>query len=192
MKGSYVEDLANHNGPESCGAAREGGVEALAGGRTGQVLSREIRDLLRKRQVLRDAHAVEECGGATLGTPPARGVPGSRVVKDYVHVRKHLVRELGDPTSVCGGENCRPCREVKGRTPMTNGPGKSDRFIKPVESPNNAEGPAAEAMEGRERAEGNSPERNALRTRGRESTLSAHAPSGAATDLKSFISMSQP
>jgi hypothetical protein len=41
MKVSYVEDLANHNGPESCGAAREGGVEALTGGRTGRVLSRE-------------------------------------------------------------------------------------------------------------------------------------------------------
>ena len=58
MKVSYVEDLANHNGPESCGAAREGGVEALTGGRTGRVLSREIYALLRKQQVLRDADAV--------------------------------------------------------------------------------------------------------------------------------------
>ncbi len=62
MKVSYVEDLANHNGPESCGAAREGGVEALTGGRTGRVLSREIYALLRKRQVLRDADAVEDVG----------------------------------------------------------------------------------------------------------------------------------
>ena len=31
MKASYVEGLANHDGPESCGAAREGGVEALTG-----------------------------------------------------------------------------------------------------------------------------------------------------------------
>src|SRR5215467_2646870 len=62
MKVSYVEGLANHNGPESCGAAREGGVEALAGGRTGRVWSREIRDLLRKQQILRDAPAVEVCG----------------------------------------------------------------------------------------------------------------------------------
>src|SRR5207237_6648037 len=36
-----------------------------------------------------------------------------------------------------------------------------------------ADGPAAEAREGRERAKGNSPERNALRTQGRESTPSA-------------------
>jgi hypothetical protein len=31
MKVSYVEGLANHNGPESCEAAREGDVEALTG-----------------------------------------------------------------------------------------------------------------------------------------------------------------
>jgi hypothetical protein len=62
MKVSYVEDPANHNGPESCGAAREGGVEALIGGRTGWVLSREIYALMRKQQVLRDADVVEECG----------------------------------------------------------------------------------------------------------------------------------
>jgi hypothetical protein len=62
MKVSYVEDLANHNGPESCGAAREGGVEALTGGRTGRVLSREIHALLRRQQVLRDADAVEYVG----------------------------------------------------------------------------------------------------------------------------------
>lgn len=61
MKVSYVEGIANHNGPESCGAAREGGDEALAGERTGRVLSREIHALLRKQQVLRDASAVEAC-----------------------------------------------------------------------------------------------------------------------------------
>jgi hypothetical protein len=49
MKVSYVEGVENHNSPESCGAAREGGVEALAGVRTGRVLSRrEIHALLCK------------------------------------------------------------------------------------------------------------------------------------------------
>src|SRR6266566_1296273 len=62
MKVSYVEGVANHNGPESCGAAREGGVEALAGGRAGRVLSSEIHALLRKQQVLRDADEVENGG----------------------------------------------------------------------------------------------------------------------------------
>ena len=56
---------------------------------------------------------------------------------------------------------------------MMNGRGKSDSFTVPAKSPNQAEGPAAEATEGRGLAKGNSPERNLLRTQGRESTLSA-------------------
>jgi RNA-directed DNA polymerase len=56
---------------------------------------------------------------------------------------------------------------------MRNGRGKSDSFTVPANSLNKAEGPAAEVREGRELAKGNSPERNVLRTQGRESTLSA-------------------
>src|SRR6266852_8337158 len=55
MKESYGEGLATHADPESCGAAREGGVEALTGARAGRVLSRE-------RTFLRDADAVGESG----------------------------------------------------------------------------------------------------------------------------------
>jgi len=55
MKESYVEGLATHSGPESCGDSREGIVEALTGVRAGRVLSRERVDL-------RDADAVG-CGG---------------------------------------------------------------------------------------------------------------------------------
>ena len=51
MKESYGEGLAIHTGPESCGAARKGGVEALTGERAGRVFSRE-------RHILRDADAV--------------------------------------------------------------------------------------------------------------------------------------
>src|ERR1700688_4914210 len=47
--------LATHIGPESCGAARESGVEALTGERAGQVLSRE-------RNSLRDADVLRRCG----------------------------------------------------------------------------------------------------------------------------------
>ena len=41
MEESYVEGLAAHNGPESCGGVREGVAEALTGVRTGRVFSRE-------------------------------------------------------------------------------------------------------------------------------------------------------
>ena len=55
MKESYECEVATHIGPESCGAAREGGVEGLPGERAGRVFSRV-------RQLLRDADAVRRCG----------------------------------------------------------------------------------------------------------------------------------
>jgi RNA-directed DNA polymerase len=55
MQKSYECELATHLGPESCGAAREGGVEALTGESAGRVSSR-VSDLLR------DADAVRRSG----------------------------------------------------------------------------------------------------------------------------------
>jgi len=40
MQKSYECELATHIGPESCGASRKGGVEALPGERAGRVFSR--------------------------------------------------------------------------------------------------------------------------------------------------------
>jgi len=62
VKVSYVEGVANHNGLESCGATRKGGVEALTEERAGWVLSREIMTLLRKQQALQGADALEISG----------------------------------------------------------------------------------------------------------------------------------
>jgi hypothetical protein len=56
MQKSYGScGLATHIGPESCGAARKGSVEALTGERAGRVFSRV-------RKLLRDADAVRRCG----------------------------------------------------------------------------------------------------------------------------------
>ena len=55
MKESYECEVATHIGPESCGAARKGGVEALTGERAGRVFSRV-------RKFLRDADAVRRSG----------------------------------------------------------------------------------------------------------------------------------
>jgi group II intron reverse transcriptase/maturase len=56
---------------------------------------------------------------------------------------------------------------------MMDGRGKSDRPVVPERPPNNAPERAAEAAEGKGLAEGNSPERNALRTPSRGSAPSA-------------------
>ena len=55
MKKSYECEIATHIGPESCGVARKGGVEALTGERAGRVFSRV-------RTFLRDADAVRRSG----------------------------------------------------------------------------------------------------------------------------------
>ncbi len=55
MQKSYECEVATHIGPESCGAARKGGVEALTGERAGRVFSRV-------RTLLRDADAVGGSG----------------------------------------------------------------------------------------------------------------------------------
>jgi len=55
MQKSYESGSATHIGPESCGAIRKNGVEALTGERAGRVFSRVSF-------FLRDADAVGESG----------------------------------------------------------------------------------------------------------------------------------
>jgi hypothetical protein len=90
MKESYVEGVAGHNGPESCGDVRKGVVEALTGVRAGRVFSRE-------RTTAPGCRRRKEARKATPDTPLSRGVSESRAVADPVHVRKHLAREPGGP-----------------------------------------------------------------------------------------------
>ena len=52
MKKSHESGVATHIGPESCGAARKGGVEALTGECAGRVSSR-VRERLRDADALR-------------------------------------------------------------------------------------------------------------------------------------------
>src|SRR5258706_3107532 len=110
---------------------------------------------------------------APSGAPISRGAPESRAVRDPVHVPRHLAREPGDPKSAQGRSCLGTHREVQGRTPMTNGPGKSDSPVVPEKSPNNAGQPVAEGMEGRGLAKGNLPQQNASRIQSRSDAPSA-------------------
>ena len=172
MKESYGEGLATHTGPESCVSVRKGEGEALTGVRTGRVLSREIHAPLRKQWALRGADAVEISGrphlrrrfGKTLRDPARSQTPS--MYGNTLRGNREIPRSSAASTS-------RPHREVQGRTPMMNGRGKSDSSVVPEKPPNKARATAAEAVEGRGLAKGNSPERNAFRTQSRGDAPSA-------------------
>src|SRR5437867_272850 len=92
MKESYVKGLANHNGPESCGGARKGKVEALTGERAGWVLSREIT-------ISTGCRPCRRGGKATTNESLWQGSEVSREVRDPRHARKQPAREPGDPAA---------------------------------------------------------------------------------------------
>ena len=79
MKEPHVEGVADHDGPESCADAREGGGEALTGETAGWVLSREMF-------ALQGADAVEISGrphdthrhGEVRVGPARSETPGTR------------------------------------------------------------------------------------------------------------------
>jgi hypothetical protein len=105
MQKSYECEVATHIGPESCGAARKGGVEALTGERAGRVLSRVSAIAPGRRRCRRKRKAPS-------GAPISRGVPESRAVRDPEHVRKHLAWEPGDPKFAQGSSCFGTHREV--------------------------------------------------------------------------------
>jgi RNA-directed DNA polymerase len=166
MKELHIEGIANHDDPESCATAREGGGEVLAGARTGSVLSRENRQSGTPTQLsyaegktLRGRNR-EPSGG------PARSETRS-TCGTFSRENREIPRVLATD-GVAGRAG-----KADGRTPAMHALGKSDRPIVPTKLPNNAGKPAAEAVEGRGLAKGNTGEQNAPRTQGRAGAHSA-------------------
>src|SRR5215469_9842019 len=95
MEKSYECVVATHIGPESCGAAREGGAEAFDRGTCGPGIQPRKNIPPGRRRCRRKRKAPS-------WAPTARGAQELRAVRDPVHVRKHLVREPGDPRSAQG------------------------------------------------------------------------------------------
>ena len=91
MRESDTEGVATHGGPESCGCAREGAAEALTGEAAGQLLSRVISYLERRR-----SRAVRK---ATLLGALTRVPDRLHAVIEPEHVAKLFAQELGDLVS---------------------------------------------------------------------------------------------
>ena len=164
MKESDVEGLASHDGPESCGGAGNGAVEAFDRGMHEHGI--ELRD-----HPFRDADVVQSTAGNTTITV-MRGDRRPGAVKDPSRVQNLSAREPGDPRAA-RIDNAGRIEKARGHKSMMHGKGKSDRSIVPTKRPNNAARSAAEDVEGRDRTEGNADEQNADRTQSRTSAPSA-------------------
>ena len=105
MKVSYVEGLANNNGPKSCEAAREGGVEALIG-------KKYAPGIQPRKELTPGCRRCKEKRKAPPEAPISRGASRSRAVTDPVHVWKHLAWEPGDPAFTPDGICLGTHREV--------------------------------------------------------------------------------
>jgi hypothetical protein len=170
MKEPYGEGVASHPSLESCGVAvvaRE--AEALTGGSAGEPWSREI-------PTSTVPTPLGEAEGNTWGRVSASAHGTGRGQRPSACTDTPCAgtgRSHGSP-----GEHDEPERDAKasGRTASVYGRGKSDSRVVPEKRSNNADGPApsaAESVEGRGLAKGNSDEQNAPRTQSREHGFSA-------------------
>ena len=163
MKVRRRKGIANHPGPESCGGAREGVIEALTGESAGQPLSREIR----------------QSGAPTL-LSEAEGHIGEGATREFSSSptrSKTLSMRRSSPNRNCEISSV-PAAQVAaggsgkavGRTPDIYADEKSDACVVPMNDPNNGAGsmPArAEGLEGRRAAKRNTEVPPAPRTQSR-------------------------
>ena len=88
MQVHYDEGLANRIGPEPCAGTREGVGEASVGVRTGQLLSRDRKEVSGADTVCVVEGKMAECASASA--------QAARRGRRTWHVRTFLVREPGD------------------------------------------------------------------------------------------------
>jgi hypothetical protein len=157
MKEPHIEGVAIHDDPESCVSSREGRGEALTGARTGAVLSRENRQSGTPTQL---CYAEGKTHGGRHREPT--GGPARSETRGTCGISSRENREI--PGTLATDGVAGRAGKAEGRTPAMHVTGKSDRPIVPTKPPNKAGQPAAEVVEGRGLAKGNTNEQNAPRT----------------------------
>jgi len=163
MKVQYGKDVANHSGPESCGDAREGVAEALAG-ETGGSAIEPRNPKFGTPTPLSDAEGNMNQGDRRESwDSPARSetlhTPGS-----FLHRSWEISAVPGETTP--GGSGKAKCH-----TPDPPAVEKSDALILPGKPSNKGEQPA-EMVEERSVAKGNAEQAPAPRTQSRNSCAS--------------------
>jgi RNA-directed DNA polymerase len=165
MKEPYIEGLATHDDPELCVGAREDADEALAGARTGRVLSCEINS----GAPTPFSHAE----GNTAPSESASSGTASRSRRPLACAESPCTR-TGRPAGRPGGGGSLG-RTGKGESPkpVMHGQRESDSPIVPMKPRNKAGRPAADGVEERGLAKGTASQQNAPRTQCRTSARSA-------------------
>lgn len=168
MKESYIEDLANHDDPESCVYCCKVMNEALTGAHAGRVLSRENR-------LNQDADVVvvsgKQDGQGRYGKSmlnPTRSETSSMYGNPM-----HENREIPPPPTGFQQEEGRTYWEGKMPKPIMNGDGKSDSSVVPIKQLNKGAIAPAEIVEERGLTKGNVHQQNMHRTQGRNDAMSS-------------------
>ena len=163
MKVRHRKGIANHPGPESCGGAREGVVEALTGESAGQPLSREIRQFGAPTLLSEAQGHIGEGATRESSTSPTRSKTLS--MRRSSPNRNCEISSAPAEQLAAGGSG-----KAIGRTPDIHAGEKSDACVVPMNDPNNgaASKPAlAEGREGRRAAKSNTEAPPAPRTQRR-------------------------
>jgi len=161
---SYVEGIANHNGPESCGARSRGRRRSVDRG--------TYRPGLEPR-IYGPAAQAAELGMRRRGGLAEGNTGRSAIARCALIPRGQRPRACTENTLVGTGRSARRLRKRELQTASgsrrTHADDERKREVGQLQSTcevaEQGRGPAAEEMEGRGLAKGNSPERNALRLR---------------------------
>ena len=167
MKVQYGKDVASHSDPESCGAAREGGAEALAGETGGSAIeprnqkSGTPTPLSDAEGKTNQGDSCESWGG------PARS--------QTLHTPGSFLHRSWEISIVPSATTLGNSGKAKCHTPEQAAVEKSDAFVVPGKPSNKGtslvERPA-EMVEGRSAAKGNTEQIPAPRTQSRNSRVS--------------------
>lgn len=163
MKVQYGKDLASHSGPKSCGGAREGAAEALAGETGGSAI--EPRNQKSGTPTpLSDAEGKTEQGDKRESWDgPARS--------ETLHTPGSFLHRSWEISAVPGATTPGNSGKANSYTPEQPAVEKSDAFILPGKPSNKGDNPA-EMVEGRNAAKGNAEQIPASRTQSRISSAS--------------------
>ena len=165
MKEPYIEGLATHDDPESCGCIPQGSSRSVDRGTCGLGIEPRNRSSLGADGVTLTGRRDEQAQERESLLDPARSetprTHGSLLIRNW----EILGSPAGDGTAGRIGK-------AESRNPVMHDARKSDGPEVPRKSPNKGGSPSAEGMEGRGPTKGNANQRTTCRTQRRGSVSS--------------------